>query len=123
MSEQTFRACKLDLRAGAERDNRLASLYRRLIALRKEQVIPSLKGIQGHAGRYEVIGARAFQVGWKMGDGSELSLIANLGPEPLDGVSVWAEDHLWLEGFATGHTLDPWSAVFRLTAADGALPK
>jgi len=120
MSEDTFRACKLDLRVEAQANNRFASLYRRLIALRKEQIIPRLRGIEGQAGRYQVIGSRAFQVWWKLGDGSELSVIANLSPEPLDGVNVWAEDHLWLEGFATGHTLDAWSAVFRLATTKRA---
>ena len=122
MAEETFRACKLDLTVEAEADNRLRSLYRRLIAIRKEHIVPRLQGIEGHAGRYQVIGSRAFQVSWGLGDGSELSLIANLGPEPLDGVNVWADDHLWLEGFATGHTLEPWSAVFRLTEGQALSP-
>jgi maltooligosyltrehalose trehalohydrolase len=84
--------------------------------------MPRLAGIAGRAGRYEVIGSRAFQVWWKMGDGSELHLIANLGSEPVDGVNVWPENHLWLEGFATGQTLAPWSAVFRLTEGQAASP-
>jgi hypothetical protein len=40
--------------------------------------------------------------------------VANLSPEPLDNVEVWDAHHLWLEGFATGKTLEPWSALFRL---------
>jgi hypothetical protein len=53
-------------------------------------------------------------VSWTLGDGSELSMVCNLSAEPLEGVSVWGADHLWLEGFATGSTLDAWSVVFRL---------
>ena len=122
MAEETFRSCKLDLHLAIEGDNRFTALYRQLISIRKEHIVPRLAGIAGRAGSYEVVGSRAFKVSWKLGDGSELSLLANLGPEPLEGIGVSAQDRLWLEGFATGETLDPWSAVFRLTKAQGRAP-
>jgi maltooligosyltrehalose trehalohydrolase len=71
----------------------------------------------GNSGRYELLGNRALRVTWTLGDGSVLSLVANLSSEPLDGINVWGEDHLWLEGFATGDTLEAWSAVFTLERA------
>jgi hypothetical protein len=41
--------------------------------------------------------------------------VANLSAEPLNGINVWNGHHLWLEGFATGETLDAWSVVFSLS--------
>jgi maltooligosyltrehalose trehalohydrolase len=69
----------------------------------------------GNCGTYDVIGQGAFRVQWALADGAVLSLVANLSAEPLEEVEVWSEDHLWLEGFATGSTLEAWSVVFRLT--------
>ncbi len=115
MSEETFDASKLiwdDLEN--EDAGRHLSLYKRLIAIRKKEIVPRLAGLGGNIGRYEVIGDRALRVWWTLAGGCELSLVANLSPEPLDNVEVWDAHHLWLEGFATGNTLEPWSAVFRL---------
>lgn len=115
MAEATFRACKLNW---SERDNpehaQFLSLYRHLIALRKKEIIPRLAGMEGESGSYEMLGERSVKVSWKLGDGSILTLLANLSSEPLNGVNVWSGDHLWLEGTATGETLDAWSAVFSL---------
>jgi hypothetical protein len=73
--------------------------------------------MQGHSGRHEMVGTRGIKVWWTLGDGSELSLIANVSGEALEGVEVWNGDHLWLEGFASGDTLSPWSVVFNLRPA------
>lgn len=119
MAEATFNATKLDWNdLEGDDGTRHLSLYRRLIGIRKKQIIPRLQGVQGHAGHYEVIANRAVRVWWTLGDGSTLSVVANLSPEPLSNVEVWDENHLWLEGFATGSTLEPWSAVFQLTEAE-----
>lgn len=118
MADETFRRSKLNWAELEQPDHqKFHALYRTLIELRKHHIVPRLYGVLGNAGSYEAIGACAFRVHWTLGDGSELSLIANLSSEPLDGVDVWASDHLWLEGFATGQTLDPWSAVFKLSPA------
>jgi maltooligosyltrehalose trehalohydrolase len=115
MSEATFRACKLDWAdREAEEHARFLSLYKRLIALRKKEIIPRLHGMEGHSGSYELLGNRAIRVNWTLGDGSQLSMVANLSAEPYNGINVWGSDHLWLEGFATGETLEGWSVVFTL---------
>jgi maltooligosyltrehalose trehalohydrolase len=115
MSEDTFRACKLDW-SDREREehSRFLSLYRRLISLRKREIIPRLPNMEGNAGSYQLIGNRAVCVKWILGDKSELTMTINLSSEALNGVNVWGSDHLWLEGFATGHTLEPWSVVVNL---------
>ncbi|MGB3339209.1 MAG: malto-oligosyltrehalose trehalohydrolase [Devosia sp.] len=115
MAASTFEACKLDWSAleGAEAARHLA-LYRRLLSIRQKEIVPRLHGVCGYSGRYQVIGPKAVQVAWTLGDGSELSMACNLSGEPLHGISLWGPDHLWLEGFATGDCLEAWSAVFRL---------
>jgi maltooligosyltrehalose trehalohydrolase len=119
MAEETFEASKLqwdDLQQ--QRSARQLSLYKRLIALRHKEIVPRLSGLGGNAGHYEVLGEHGLRVWWNFADGCELSLVANLSSEPLDNLEIWDEHHLWLEGFATGNTLEPWSAVFRLRHAE-----
>jgi maltooligosyltrehalose trehalohydrolase len=116
MSRDTFEASKLNWdEAGQGEHARFASLYRRLIALRKQQIVPRLTGMKGNSGRFEILGPCVLKVVWTLGDGSELTLVANLSADPFNGINVWGPDHLWLEGFATGETLDGWSVVFSLT--------
>jgi maltooligosyltrehalose trehalohydrolase len=118
MAEDTFRACKLDWSQRDEEESaRFLAVYRRLIALRKKEIVPRLHGMSGNSGRYELLGNRTLRVTWTLGDGAELSLVANLSPEPYNGINVWGSDHLWLEGFATGETLEAWSVVFTLKPA------
>jgi maltooligosyltrehalose trehalohydrolase len=116
MAESTFRACKLawdDL--GQSEHARFLALYRQLLALRQREIVPRLYDLEGHSSAYELMGDKAFRVSWTLGDGSELSMLANLSSEALDGVEIWADHHLWLEGFATGNRLEPWSVLVRLT--------
>lgn len=115
MDEETFKASKLDWAdRGTGEHARFLSLYRHLIALRKKEIIPRLMGMAGHSGRFELLTARGLRVIWTLGDGAELTLVANLSDDPIEGLEVWGSDHLWLEGFATGDTLEGWSAVFTL---------
>lgn len=115
MAKETFEACKLDWDERYTEDERgFLACYKRLIELRRKEIIPRLAGMPGNSGSYELLGHRTIRVNWTLGEGSELSLVANLGPEPFNGISVWGENHLWLEGYATGDTLEGWSAVFTL---------
>ncbi len=95
------------------------SLYRKLLRLRRDEMSPRLAGIEGYAGHYEIIANRAVTVRWKLADGSVLTLVANLSPEPIDGVNVWTIGRLiWLEGIATGTSLEPWCVVVAITDAE-----
>ena len=115
MAESTFDLCKIrwDEREDEEHLDFLR-LYRRLIDIRKREIVPRLYDMQG-SGSYKIVSERAVEVTWTLGDGSRLCMVANLSPEPVDGLELWTPDHLWLEGFATGTTLAPWSVLFRLT--------
>jgi 1,4-alpha-glucan branching enzyme/maltooligosyltrehalose trehalohydrolase len=77
-AEQTFELARLDwsaLETPPSRD-RLA-LYRRLLALRRRVIVPRLPGARGSW--FEVLGEAALEVSWRLGDGSRLSVMANLG--------------------------------------------
>ncbi|QQR38704.1 malto-oligosyltrehalose trehalohydrolase [Devosia rhizoryzae] len=115
MAEATFDACKLDWNWGDNEDSKRQHwLYRRLLSVRRKEIVPRLAGMTGESGHYQVLAEKVVKVWWTLGDGSELSMVANLGTEPFQGVGVWGEDHLWLEGSATGDTLDGLSVVFSL---------
>jgi malto-oligosyltrehalose trehalohydrolase len=59
-------------------------LHRELLALRRREIVPRLAGTKGGEATYEVLGGRALWVGWRLGDGAYLTLIANLGDEPVE---------------------------------------
>jgi 1,4-alpha-glucan branching enzyme len=62
-----------------ERGSARRELYRRLLAIRREHIVPRLKGAR--AIRSEAIGAAAVSAQWRLGD-AVLTLVSNLGPEP-----------------------------------------
>ena len=65
-----------DAECGADR----TALYRRLLALRRERIVPHLAGATSLGA--EAIGPSAISARWRLGDGSVLTLAANLGAEP-----------------------------------------
>jgi maltooligosyltrehalose trehalohydrolase len=111
MAGETFVASKLNWNERMDVTHAdWLSLYRALLRIRHEEVIPRLEGIEGHSGHYELIADRALKVWWTLADRSILTMVANLSSEPLDGVDAWGGGrHLWLEGIATATGLDPWS--------------
>ena len=115
MSEESFNRSKLDwneVAAGFHKE--LLDHYRRLIALRKTAITPRLHGMSGRAGSYDILSDKALRVVWTLGDGSRLTLTANLGGEPVAGVDLGEGHILWAEGEARPGFLGPWTALFRL---------
>jgi len=74
-----------DSRLDGEHAARLA-LYRKLLRLRRETVLPRLHGLAGKAAGFRVLGDAAFHVTWGLGDGSRLHTVVNLGRQPLSPV-------------------------------------
>jgi 1,4-alpha-glucan branching enzyme len=62
--------------------------YRRLLEIRRREIVPRLRDIEGFAGRYNVLGAKSVIVEWRLGDGSQLRLIANFAGEPVSAPDV-----------------------------------
>ena len=61
-------------------DERFA-LYQRLIALRLKEIVPRLPGTMSVAAK--AIGPKAVLAAWRLGDGSRLTIITNLGAEAV----------------------------------------
>ncbi len=58
----------------------MLALHRELLALRAALIVPRLaSGVRGDG--FQLLGARAFEVRWRFGDGARLTLIANLGAQ------------------------------------------
>jgi len=57
-------------------------LFARLLDLRRREIVPRLAGIAGHGGMVALHGAHGLAATWRLGDGSALRLLANLGPDP-----------------------------------------
>jgi malto-oligosyltrehalose trehalohydrolase len=118
MAEATFQASKLDWAATAAAPGaEILSLYRALIRVRREEIVPRLGGMGGHAGEHELVGDRATLVRWHMDDTSTLVLLANLSDDPVPGVERPPGRTLWLEGTADDATLGPWTVLWTLTEA------
>lgn len=81
----TFERSKLDWSAHeSEAGSRRLRLITRLLDVRRREIMPRLAGIGGKAGSVEVHGKRGLEAGWRMGDGSRLRLLANLGGDSFE---------------------------------------
>lgn len=123
-AESTFQLSKLPWGEIEQEPHRgWLDWYRRILRARHERIVPLIPGIPGHAGSYDVIGPFALRVVWRLGDGRQLVLLANLAAEPVAGVER-PEDHvLWHEnpGGDAG-TLGPWEVLWAI-GAPGALDR
>ncbi|WP_333839356.1 malto-oligosyltrehalose trehalohydrolase [Pelomicrobium sp.] len=83
-AEETFARSKLDwsCRQRAPHDRWLA-LYRRLLGLRRDHIVPRLAGMAGRAGVSQVLAEGALTARWRLGDASLLVLWLNLGSQPV----------------------------------------
>ena len=96
-------------------ENEWLALYRELLKLRHEQEILRLQGIPGGAGEYHVIGERVLRVEWLLGDGSRLTLLANLG----DGAVEEPEAPAVAPLYCTGEPGAAWSVAWYLQEEPG----
>jgi maltooligosyltrehalose trehalohydrolase len=87
----------------------------RLLALRREAIVPRLAGMPADAARHAPLGARAVQVAWQLNDGSHLTLLANLAPEAVVTASPPAGACLFAwPAVPRTDTLPPWSVAWYL---------
>ncbi|HTX23882.1 MAG TPA: malto-oligosyltrehalose trehalohydrolase [Steroidobacteraceae bacterium] len=94
-------------------------LYRRLLALRKREIVPRIPQIRaGTCVRLEPSGA--FAVDWALTDGSILHLLANLTDHAVQGVGrivgrlIFAT-HPAIRAAVTRNRLEPWSVTWLLS--------
>ena len=94
---QTFARSKPDFHGAASRE--WSDCYARLIALRRSEIIPRLKGTRTvRAGK---IGEAAVLASWRLGDGAQLTIAANFGREDVH-TSMPRQPPIWGE---CGNTL------------------
>lgn len=118
-AEATFTASVLDWSAlGRAPHDRRLGLYRQLLAIRHADITPRLPGMPGASADFGLIGDRALVVHWQLGDGSRLTLAANLGDAPAQrppqiGRVLYLSDTLSAADHAAGR-LPPWSVAWTL---------
>ncbi|MHC8314263.1 malto-oligosyltrehalose trehalohydrolase [Pseudomonas sp. LB3P31] len=117
-SPQTFEASIPNL-APAE-PPAIHALYRRLLSLRHQYIIPRLPGACSLGA--DVLGQGAVAARWRLGDGSELRIDLNLGDAPVVHTSQAGAKVLFEHPARTASLLDeghlaPYSALVSLKAA------
>jgi maltooligosyltrehalose trehalohydrolase len=119
---ETFAAAVLRWEdAVAPAGRRWRALHRRLLAIRRREIMPRLAAIGGHAGSYERLGARGLRVRWRLADGSMLAVVANLGAgalaaQPPPGQILWPPNAAERRRLAAG-SLPGWGVVWGLARA------
>lgn len=125
-AESTFQASKLDWRkaaepVSAERLDRVG----RLLDIRRREIAPRLIGVRANAGNVFLASNRGFAVQWRLGDGSTLTIYANLKDEPWavpdiltqqtdEAGKVLYESAPGSESALRSGTFEPWSVVVKL---------
>jgi malto-oligosyltrehalose trehalohydrolase len=113
---ETFAASKLQwsdlkLRGHAE----WLEWYRRILRVRRKSIVPLLPGIAGNAGRCEIVGDGAVVVTWRVENGADLTLAANLSDAPVSGFPAARGRLLWREGEAGNDgRFGPWAVRWSL---------
>ncbi|TDH63501.1 malto-oligosyltrehalose trehalohydrolase [Dankookia rubra] len=81
-AEGTFRDSIPDaVEAGRPPHDAVLALHRRLLALRRDRIVPHLPGAAALGA--EVIGEKAVLARWRLGDGSTLTIATNFGAGPV----------------------------------------
>ncbi len=118
----SFRRSKLDWDSLLDSEHeQWLEFYRQLLRLRHKKIIPRLAGVRGEAGEFHLIGSSGLRVQWRLGDGSELILLANMSEAPVpvtpemvpDGEALYARPSGLAVGLAA-HRLPPWSVAWFL---------
>jgi 1,4-alpha-glucan branching enzyme/maltooligosyltrehalose trehalohydrolase len=113
--EQTFCSARLDWQAlDTTAHAGWLAYYRKLLRLRRELIMPRLRGMAGHAGVFEVLATGALQVTWRLGYGTLLRLLANLSDAALR-TSVLPGEYVFATSTDAMHgVLEPWAVVWTL---------
>jgi len=126
-SPATYERSQLDWRElDRDKARRRLERVRSLLAVRAREIVPRLGDCTGESARCEVRDRRAFRVTWRLDDGVELSVLANLSARPI-GELDWAVRGrvIWSEpaGLVIDQTVDdlpPWSVAWVLTPPSGS---
>ena len=120
----TFAASRLDWKSIEQPAHReWLGFYKQLLKLRRDKIVPLLSAGCSIEAKYEVLGVRGLRAYWKFKDGAKLTVLANLGADPLGGISAAGSplyrtdnasvDSLEPDSLEEGE-LPPWSVVWSL---------
>jgi maltooligosyltrehalose trehalohydrolase len=120
---QTFEASRPTLSTNEQ--SSVFALYRRLLHLRHQHIIPRLPGAQALGA--DVLGKGAVSARWRLGDGSELRIDLNLSDTPVVhtpqvSAALLFEYPPQSADLLDQGTLAPYCALVSLTAAAPLLP-
>ncbi|MBF0152791.1 MAG: DUF3459 domain-containing protein [Magnetococcales bacterium] len=83
MAPATVAMARLDWQATATPASQAwLALHKKLLALRRQEILPRLALIGGHAGKWQVHAQKNLEVSWSLHGGSSLVVMANLSPDP-----------------------------------------
>jgi len=117
-ARETFLASKLQWNeAHTESGRAWRDWYRRILAVRRTEIIPRLDDIGEGAGSYVVIGPSAVCVRWALGARGVLRLEANLNDRAIEIERPAYSRWLWIEGSRDRSTIGPWSVAWTLDEA------
>jgi len=116
----TFEASRLDWNSVTRPVHQeWLSFYRQLLKLRREKIVPLLSGACNLKAKYEVHGDRGLTASWHFKDGAKLTLLANLGAQPLAVATFAAPSPIYRINNLTAASLEqgelpPWAAVWNV---------
>jgi maltooligosyltrehalose trehalohydrolase len=124
-AEATFSTCVLDWSALDRTPHRaVLERHRQLLSLRQQWIAPRLAGMGNGDPHVALLSDRALSIRWRLGDGSLLALLANLGEDmvetaPASGTLLFATTDLDAAMIKAGQ-LPPWSVAWHLQSGDRA---
>ena len=92
------------------------AFHRELLQLRQSEIAPRLRGIEPGSTRLRWLAERAFEIQWRLGDESLLTLLANLSDSVVAGVALPTARKLYslLSERPTADVLAPWAVAWFL---------
>lgn len=116
----TFEASRPSLESKGPEQQANEALYRQLLKIRREEIVPRLPGAQALG--TDVLGHGAISARWRLGDGSVLRIDFNLGGQPVEHnapeeARILFEHPQQVMGLLQQGVLAPYSALVSLTQA------
>ncbi len=84
--------------------------YKDLLKVRQAEIVRRLKGAK--SGCYELLEDAAVRVVWMLGDGTTLTLCANLKASPLADFELPLGHRIWTEGVTLTQGLGAWNVIW-----------
>ena len=120
-AEATFLSAKLNWNELQNPDHAAwLELYRSLLRLRSQRIVPLLEGLTEDCGRHRTIAPGAFTASWTLHRGARLHLAVNLCKEPQGPFPRLPGEELWSEGEQSPDgSFGPWALRWSLEQAAG----